>query len=577
MPSSTNDDPAGPGDEPIESAELADEPVLTPKLDPRLALGKVHVALTAYFALLFVLLNVMPLRQTDLWCHVTYGRWILDHRALPAEDPFCPSTAGVPVLDAVVEKAGGLEWLSNLYAIALLATYLVLARVFYLQSRSPLVTLLGNVMVLLVGWSRIATIRPENFAALLFAVLLWLIVRRECEEERTGSDWPLWLGVPIIFALWANLHGSFVCGLAVLGCYFLGRAVQVGLRTRSLRAVAADVEVRRWFLLGILALAATLVNPYGWRLLEYTAVFGRNPNLRDIVEWQPLAIIGVAGREFALSWVLLVLVLRHSRRPVPVAHGLMLALFTLGVVAMNRMAGWYAAVYTVVVVPHLADILARWRPAAEKGDRSNLPRSGPEGAPHKLDLSPFSDASGPAGEPNEIALPPGRSFIYSLVCLLLIWIAFAVSPISAPVLGREPRTARQLLGFDTPLGVTVYLRANPPKGLVFNPQWWGDWLVWDGPAGLQPFVTSNIHLVPPRTWQDYMHVSQGITGWQQVLDRYGVQTLVVDRDKQPALAAAARRSSAWQVEYEDDQALVLSRAAKPGPTKPTPAPSGTSQ
>jgi len=29
-------------------------------------------------------------------------------------------------------------------------------------------------------------------------------------------------------------------------------------------------------------------------------------------------------------------------------------------------------------------------PGAEKGDKSNLPRSGPEGASHKLDLSPFS-------------------------------------------------------------------------------------------------------------------------------------------------------------------------------------------
>ena len=29
----------------------------------------------------------------------------------------------------------------------------------------------------------------------------------------------------------------------------------------------------------------------------------------------------------------------------------------------------------------------------EKGDKSNLPRSGPEGASHKLDLSPFSPAA----------------------------------------------------------------------------------------------------------------------------------------------------------------------------------------
>ena len=33
---------------------------------------------------------------------------------------------------------------------------------------------------------------------------------------------------------------------------------------------------------------------------------------------------------------------------------------------------------------------------SEKGDKSNLPPSGPEGASHKLDLSPFSDRKGSA-------------------------------------------------------------------------------------------------------------------------------------------------------------------------------------
>ena len=46
---------------------------------------------------------------------------------------------------------------------------------------------------------------------------------------------------------------------------------------------------------------------------------------------------------------------------------------------------------------------------AEKGDKSNLPRSGPQGASHKLDLSPFppTPPGGPARQRNGGRMQPG--------------------------------------------------------------------------------------------------------------------------------------------------------------------------
>ncbi len=121
------------------------QPVLTPSLSDRWMLGLEHVVVAVLGGLFFLFLNLFPLRPSDLWGHVLYGRWILDHQALPAEDPFLSLAAGMPVVDtawgsqvlfALVEQFGGLEGLSFLFAATVVATHAVLMYVYYLQSHA---------------------------------------------------------------------------------------------------------------------------------------------------------------------------------------------------------------------------------------------------------------------------------------------------------------------------------------------------------------------------------------------------------------------------------------------------------
>jgi hypothetical protein len=230
-----------------------------------------------------------------------------------------------------------------------------------------------------------------------------------------------------------------------------------------------------------------------------------------------------------LSWLVLLVALRHSRRPVPVAHALMLALFSVAAVSSVRMIVWYAPVFAVAVVPHAADLWRRW-----------LPKGPVEGY-----------------RPN----PLWRVAVWVLVG----WIAFAVAPISSGLLGREPRRLERLLGPSTPVALTRHLRVHPPPGPVFHPQWWGDWLAREG---ITPFITSNIHLVPPEVWRDYTQVASGLSGWQQIVDRHGIQTLILDRAEQGVLIAAAARSGRWQPAYEDSQAVMFVRRPAPPPKSP---------
>jgi hypothetical protein len=330
-------------------------------------------------------------------------------------------------------------------------------------------------------------------------------------------------------------------------------------QTRSPRALLQDHEAMSWLWVSELAVAATLLNPYGVDLLISALLFAGNENLRGVFEWQPLVINGVGGWSFALSIALLLLVWRHSHRPVRPVEVLLLALFGLAALTGIRMLGWYAGIFVTVLCPHLANIVNRWLPK----------EAGP--ARVRDEAQADNGLAGSAAPPDvdeeeeEFALPPGQSFRYSLVALLIIWIFFALSPFGVWVMRRKSRLPEQLY-LDTPVQLTTYLHqayddADPeqrlPGGQVFHPLWWGDWLKRSGPPQLQAFVTTNIHLAPAQVWRDYNRIMGVRSGWERTLDRYRVTTMIVDKEEQAGLLSALNRSEEWVRKYEDDQAAVF--------------------
>ncbi|HAW26771.1 MAG TPA: hypothetical protein DCY03_01435, partial [Planctomycetaceae bacterium] len=86
------------------------------------------------------------------------------------------------------------------------------------------------------------------------------------------------------------------------------------------------------------------------------------------------------------------------------------------------------------------------------------------------------------------------------------------------------------------------------------------WLVWDGPVGMNVFMTTNaVHLTPPRVWKDYLGIARANRGWQTVAEKYAVTTFIVHKEKQVQLDKQVRRLEGFKVVYEDDLSLVVSR------------------
>jgi hypothetical protein len=117
--------------------------------------------------------------------------------------------------------------------------------------------------------------------------------------DRKGAP-SFWL-LPLM-ALWANLHGGFVLGLALIGPIALD-AIWHASKPEQ-RAV-----LLRWALFGVAALAASCITPYGWEaLMASRRILSLGAALALIGEWKPadfghagpLELVVLSGFAFAL-------------------------------------------------------------------------------------------------------------------------------------------------------------------------------------------------------------------------------------------------------------------------------------
>ena len=335
-----------------------------------------------------------------------------------------------------------------------------------------------------------------------------------------------WFFVPALMIGWANLHGSFILGILLLGALFVGRVVDVSRRTGSLRALKNDSRTWRLLLLTQLAALAALFNPYGLQLYVEVLTFSSNPNLAMIQEWEPLTLrSGQGAAAFTVALVLVVLMRTSPRR---VSTGEALLLIGLGGATLwtSRFLVWFAPVAALSLSLH-GD--AAWR---------------------RIRRRIWGKPSGGT---------PERRSMWSVASLGVLWIAFACTPFGNRVIhGDEPEFSRAV-SMQTPIRATVHLQKHPHAGPIFNALEFGDYFVWNDVRNV--FVTSHIHLVPAEVWEHYITILTAGDGWGDLLARYGVNCVALSPydENQASLISQLRDSPEWRVELQDERSVVFGR------------------
>ncbi len=128
-----------------------------------------------------------------------------------------------------------------------------------------------------VGMSLFLDDRPQVVSYLLLATLLLLFTL-----ARRNAKW-LW-GVPVLFVVWVNMHGSFLLALAVVALELVLAYFPVHLGRVSVPHPLPKKPMLATF---VGALVATLVNPFGPAVYQVALGVTFNSTIRQLIEeWQ---------------------------------------------------------------------------------------------------------------------------------------------------------------------------------------------------------------------------------------------------------------------------------------------------
>jgi hypothetical protein len=462
-------------------------------------------------AVVVLAVSAKDIAEPDVWWHMQNARHLLDTHHFPSTDTYSFTAAGSPWLDHewlseipfyLGFQAAGLRGMLLVYSWVLLLTFV---GVYYrcclagATAVNAAVATLGAIMLGEVSFGP----RMLLFGWLCMVGLLIVLDR----FRETGRG--LWM-LPPLFAIWNNLHGSWIFGIVVLLITIAGGLIQ-GEWGRVVARRWTHSELRKLLLALAAAVAALFVNPFGHRLVLYPfdLLFRQKTNMQHIDEWQSVNFQIGTGKLALLAIVALLAVALVSRRK-----------WRLDNVALTAFALWASLTHVrllfflgLIVVPILAPSLKLF--------------SSPDPATDRPRLNAFLMACIIAG--------------------LMIWFP-SESKLQAKVDKMFPTAALN------------WMQRQHIQGRIFNNYNFGGYMIWKTPQ-YKTFIDGRADLfVYNGVFDEHLHAIQLEKSFE-VLDKYRIDYALLEPTQ--ALVYLLQHSYGWKTIYSDSTAVLLQRVQPP--------------
>ncbi len=464
----------------------------------------------------------------DMLRHITHGAWMLEHGRLITADPFSftrPGDAfvafeyGSQLIYAAAYAVGGIPAVAFLAGLLIATAYALIARFLLRRGVDALLAYLASVGAALLGavhW----VARPHLFTLLMVALLLPVLEPRDSERPR----WRGYLLVGGLFALWANLHGGFAFGLAVLVVYAAGSALELLLSSDDRREEWRQRLV--WYAGAFGAgLVGSLLTPHGIALhqhivyhfqlgylLDHTQEF-LSPDFHTIVG--KLFLVGLLGTAATLALV--------PRRPDWRRLLLILALSYLALTARRNIQ-----LFGALVVPILAlhadfawRMLPDWRGIRAVFDR---------------------DARG------------ARTLPYILPVVL----AFTALVSLGGRLGSIQVIPAAVSSSEFPVDLVRAAREDGRTGRMFHDFIWGGFLLHEWPEQ-KVFIDGGTDFYGEELMYAYINTSERGRGWRDTLDSYRIDRVLVPTNS--VFVEELLHDPSWSIWRCDSLATLAERDA----------------
>ena len=477
--------------------------------------------------LVIVIADSGQMTDTDLWGHVRFGQAVVAHKHLILNDPYSYSAFGhrwdnhewlTEFVMAASYNALGVVGL-KLWKFACVAATMLLVAVGLAETGASPTIQLNTLTVVAVATMPQMEFRPQLFTFLLVAAMLTLLARHNYRGEA-----PLWLLIPMM-ALWANLHGGFIVGIAILAIYAAVTAIDDLINGAGFRR-GMGLNA-----LTIVALASTMVTPYGrdtWRPVLRAL---RNPMTRiAVTDWQPL------GFALMRQWQ------AHPAGVIYMLCGIGMILAFLATFALVLRGGDLPLVAIAAVLSMAAITAVRNLPIAVIACALPVARHSSLLILRRRERA-SEEAVKALHQPERSAVSP--------------WLALAVAVMLAIRGGIF--SPRLRVDKPYPVGAVAFMQQHDLRGNILGDFDWGEYLIWHAAPGSKVFIDGRYDTVYPYSViAQYIDFYFNRTGARSVLTAYPHDFILIP----PASGAFAlmQRQSDWKLIYHDADSALFARS-----------------
>ena len=473
--------------------------------------------------------SLVPLPPNDFWWHLKIGEYIFTNHSLPttnmyawtlpADQPFFYAAWLADLLFFILYRFGGLALIITLRTMLIGITIWLVAIETHRRSSSWRITAFVITPLCLMILNNLI-VRTQMWAWLPF-ISTYIILKRYTEGR---LSWRWLLLCPVSMIIWVNVHGSFILGLILPGALTLGEAINRFVN----KANALSWHQIGWIGgSGILTGISILINPRFVGIIDYTINLLTDPPSQQLIEeWQSPTPEGLANIFFFISILIFIILLAYSKYRLSPTEIILIVGFLWLAWSGQRYVIWYGTISTPILGRLIKDL------------------------PIKT-----------------LSLAPQKNWLNLVLTVLLFIPVILVQPWFVErnplpetywqqVLRNSP--AGPLIGVDTPVAAAAYLKSHP-GGHLFNEMGYGSYLIWATPEqGV--FIDPRVELFPYDQWMDYIHINNG-TKYNEILAKYGVDRILLDKKLQPELAAVIVEDKSWKLEYEDQYSQIWSKSS----------------
>ena len=323
-------------------SECYDSSVQRGVTSERLAIGLLFVVIAT--------LACLAPAHSDTWWHLRVGQDIWRSREISLVETYSHTATGreFPNHEWLTELIFyGVHSLGGLPALTLLCAALIVAGYVWAW-RMARASFEAKFLVFLLGLSSstsLWSLRPQVFTIALFALT--------CNLLAAARLWPL----PLLFAVWTNLHGGVAFGIVAVGGAWLSALV--------LDRKAAP----RLFVTLVTCTLATLASPLGWRLWQVIPESIERSRVNNLMEWRPPELSLELAPFWAAAAALPLLLFLHRRELTDRATRLSAIALAVLPVALRSFRN--VPIFLLVGMPAIASVV---KPLSPDYGRRPLPR-----------------------------------------------------------------------------------------------------------------------------------------------------------------------------------------------------------